>query len=156
MLSRVPRGFPAALAVIGLLVSGPAAAQAVSEDIHSPVTGPTEICGITAFGAAAFIKAVRADPSLHRAQIDSDRFELFVSKDEFTQWVFTNETEPAHPAITCRQVSQDQTGAWVSNRSLRCDGDRATCDALFLEFESMDRAMAAELRRTIDDRRSQP
>jgi non-ribosomal peptide synthetase component F len=147
----MPCGLPAALAIVASLSSVPALAQTVSEDIHSPVRGPTEICGVTALLAADFIEAVDGDPRLSRAEINSDRFEMHVSADGWTQWVATLPTDPAHPAITCRHAYQDDAGNWVMNRQMRCDGSRATCDALFLEFQALDRALTEELKRTSDN-----
>jgi hypothetical protein len=133
-----------AIAQVSLLFSS-AAAQPVSEDIHELADGPSKLCGITANDAPALLASVRRDPRVRAEVIESERFELYASSDHRTQFVATLPGEPAHPAISCRQLSQDEEGNLHLTREMRCDASRAACDALFREFQELDERVRAEL-----------
>lgn len=129
-----------------LLSSGNAAgAQIVPEGIHSFAEGPSDLCGVVGNDALDIISRLRASSDHRQVALDSDRFELFVGPDDLDQWVVTRATEPAHPAVTCRDISQDAAGNWVQSREMRCDSTREACDRLFLEFQELDERLAREL-----------
>ena len=130
-----------------LTFSPVALAQTVPETIHRETEGPSTLCGVTGTNAAAIIQAVRKMPELTDRRISSERFELFSSSDETVQWVFTRPSEPAHPAITCREIRKDADGKVWMKRDMRCDADRVNCDNLFLEFQNLDGQLKAALRR---------
>lgn len=115
----------------------PVDAQPVPEGVHSEAQGPSTICGITGRDALDLKRQVTASAAYRLAR-QTDRFDLYVSADERDQWLFTHATEPAHPAATCRRLSQDAAGSWFISRQLRCDATRDACDRLFLELRALD------------------
>ena len=123
--------------LLSLGVTTPAAAQVVPEGIHSDARGPSTMCGLTGADALDLIRQVRASPSLIAQFSGSDRFDVYASSDSLTHWVFTKPSEPAHPAVTCRRLFQDD-GSWMQDRDIRCDAERAACDRLFTEFHELD------------------
>ena len=129
-----------------LTVPAVALVQAVPETIHSETDGPSTLCGVTGTNAAAIIQVVRKTPELTDRRISSERFELFSSSDGTVQWVFTRPSEPAHPAVTCREVRRNADGSVWMNRDMRCDADRVACDKLYLEFQNLDRQLKAAFR----------
>ncbi|MEQ1495897.1 MAG: hypothetical protein ABL912_09085 [Novosphingobium sp.] len=129
-----------------LTISQVALAQTVPETIHSDTKGPSTLCGVAGANAGAIIQSVRKMPGLTDRRISSERFELFSSPDDTIQWVFTRPNDPAHPAITCRQIRRDEDGQVWMKRDMRCDADRATCDKLFLEFQNLDGQLKAAMR----------
>jgi hypothetical protein len=126
-------------ALLAGLGTGTAFAQAVPEGIHSDAEGPAAMCGLSGRDAADLIRVLRESPSHHRQDENSAQFEFYLSADEMDTWVFTNGgRHPAHPTITCRHVFQSAEGSWYQTREMRCDSDRAACDALFPEFQALD------------------
>ena len=95
------------------------------------------MCGLHGADSHDFLRQVKASTALHRTQ-DSARFELFVSDDGLTLWVFTRPTEDAYPAVTCRRLNRDGQGHWIAKRSLRCEAGRIACDSLVVEFQRLD------------------
>ncbi|WP_292530062.1 hypothetical protein, partial [Mesorhizobium sp.] len=91
-------------------------AQQVTEGIHRNGQGPSTMCGFHGADALDLIRQVKASPALRRVPASS-RFELFVSADEMTQWVFTRPGEQAYPAITCRRLSRDSRGSGHQERT---------------------------------------
>jgi hypothetical protein len=104
------------------------------------------MCSLHGADAYDFLRQVKASMDLHRAQ-ESGRFELFVSDDGLTQWIFTRPTEDAYPAVTCRRLNRDGQGHWIAKRSLRCEAGRISCDRLFAEFQRLDE----QFRRSLAD-----
>ncbi|CDX19132.1 hypothetical protein MPLB_1750022 [Mesorhizobium sp. ORS 3324] len=129
-----------------ILIAGADTSRA--ETVYGYEHGPSTMCDIHGADTADFLSQVRAGASLHQAPA-SDRFELFVSDDGLTQWVFTKSSEAAYPAVTCRRIVQDSQGNWISNREIRCEADRAACDGLTEEFEELD----DQLRRSLADKK---
>jgi len=133
---------------IALLVGAPSpsGAQSVPEGVHSLANGPAEMCGIVGDDATDLLATARRSPDLRAVPIFSDRFELFEGGDPvFYQLVATLPSEPAHPAVSCREL-YEEGGTLRMKRSMRCDAERADCDALFQEFQALD----AELTRAME------
>jgi hypothetical protein len=120
-------------------------AQLVPEGIHQNANGPVELCGLKGTNVAALVLAARGSDELRSTPIDSDRFELFASKDSLKQLVFTRSTEAAYPAATCRHAFKVADGSWQQTRDMRCEATREACDKLFLEFQDLDQRLAASL-----------
>lgn len=134
-----------AVAVIIAAFPQAAGAQAVPEGIHQNANGPAEMCGLVGRDARDLIKKARASPNLVLTDIGSDRFELFQSDPPTYQLVATKPSEPAHPAVSCRRLFEEN-GSLQIDRSMRCDAGRSVCDALFIEFQELDAAMIKAVR----------
>lgn len=106
------------------------------------------MCDIHGADTADFLRKVRARASFHQAPA-SARFELFVSDDRVTQWVFTEPSEAAYPAVTCRWLDKDSQDHWIIKRKIRCEADRAACDRLADEFQKLD----DQVRRSLADKK---
>jgi hypothetical protein len=124
-----------------LLFVSAAAAQAplIPEGIHGMAKGPVAICGITASSVAEFRGKVEGS-ALKRQDV-GEHFDVFASdmtEDGLVQWAFTKPGEPAYPAATCRRVYKTRDGAWRSERRMRCEAGRGSCDTLFLQFRQVD------------------
>lgn len=116
----------------------PSGAQSVPEGIHSLAVGPATMCGIVGADATDLLATARRSPDLRAVPIPSDRFEMFEGGDPLRyQLVATLPTEPAHPAVSCREL-YEEGGTLRMKRSMRCDAERADCDALFQEFQALD------------------
>ena len=152
-MSRVGRASCAAALVAACLggLSGPASAQPAPNAAPADPRATTEMCGVRAESAPAFLEAVRRNPRFQR-QTGNARFDLFSSGNQRSQWAATKAGEPAHPAVTCREVTngEDGSGGLTLARKMRCDAAPAACAALLREFEALDdqvRAQLAERRR---------
>ncbi len=128
------------------LVASPqaAGAQSVPEGVHQNATGPAEICGLSARDAEELAQKVRTAPHLRPVATGSSRFDAYDTADGLTQFVVTRPSEPAHPAVTCREGYQED-GAWMTRRTMRCDAGREACDKLFLEFQEVDEQLRKHL-----------
>lgn len=135
------------LALITLAACSPALmAQQVPEGIHSPASGPVNLCGHVEPDLVAFETWVRANPSLQEDE-GTDRFEVFNAvRAPLRQYILARPSEPAYPAITCRLFSNRPDGGSNMTRQMRCDASREACDALFIEFQELDARVLAELR----------
>jgi len=124
----------------------PSSAQSVPEGIHSLADGPAAMCGIVGADATDLLATARRSSGLRAVLIPSDRFEMFEGGEPVKyQLVATLPTEPAHPAVSCREL-YEEGGALRMKRSMRCDADRANCDALFLEFQALDAEFTSAIR----------
>lgn len=123
-----------------IAIAGTSGAETVYRYKH----GPSTMCGIHGADSGDFLRHVRAQGSLHQAPA-SERFDLFVSDDGLTQWVFTKPSEKAYPAVTCRRFDKDQQGNWIANRELRCETDSPVCDRLADEFQKLDEQLRRSL-----------
>ena len=143
-MNRARRAFGAgALASVCLgTLSTPSLAQPAPAD---PST-ITQMCGVTAQSAPAFLEAVRRNPRFQR-QTGTARFELFSSGNQRSQWAATKPGEPAHPSVTCREVTNgdDGQGSLTLMRRMRCDAAPAACAALLQEFEALDEQVRAQI-----------
>lgn len=110
--------------------------------VQSP---PTRMCGLTGSSAQDFIDQARRSTTLLPWPSDTRRFEIFQTAEPHYQLVVTTPTEPAHPAASCRETDLEN-GVWTLKRDMRCDGVRADCDALLVEFQALDAAMTRYLR----------
>lgn len=127
------------LAVV-LIVAAPfpSGAQSVPEGVHRLADGPAAMCGIVGADASDLLATARQSADLRAVPIASDRFEMFEGGDPVRyQLVATLPREPAYPAVTCREL-YEEGGALRMKRSMRCDAERADCDALFREFQALD------------------
>jgi hypothetical protein len=129
---------------VGALAWSVAAAQTVPEGIHRPGSDHEQMCGLEGRDALDLMEKARKSRELHRVDIQSPRFELFETAKPKYQLVITRPSEPAHPAVSCRHVYEED-GATQMERSMRCDASRAACDALFLEFQALDEQMKRAL-----------
>lgn len=147
---RASRAAALVIACLGAL-PGSAAAQPALGVAPADPRPTTEMCGVTAQTAPAFLDAVRRNPRFQR-QTGNARFDLFSSGNQRSQWAATKPGEPAHPAVTCREITngEDGRGGLTLVRKMRCDAAPAACTTLLREFEALDdqvRAQLAERRR---------
>jgi len=139
-----PTGLACLTALLLLTPAGATSAQSVPESIHSEAQGPTQLCGLTADSVAALRTKAASSETLRVVPIDTPRFELYADADQTYQLIFTRPSEAAYPAATCRHTF-DEDGSVRMNRSMRCEGGRAECDALFLEFQALDAQLTSAL-----------
>jgi hypothetical protein len=107
------------------------------------------MCGFTAKNTRDLLAQVRASKRVTEKELNSPRFEAYVSGDQLTQLVFTKAGEPAHPAVTCRHAYPDKDGAYHLGRNMHCEASREACDQLFLEFQLLDKRTVQEIRREL-------
>lgn len=118
--------------------SSPSGAQSVPEGVRRLTDGPAAMCGIVGTDASDLLATARQSAYLRAVPIPSDRFEMFEGGEPVQyQLVATLPTEPAYPAVSCREL-YEEGGALRMKRSMRCDAERADCDALFQEFQALD------------------
>lgn len=125
---------------VALLVGCPSSsgAQSVPEGVHRLADGPAAMCGISGTDARDLLATARQSANLRAVPIPSDRFEMFEGGEPVRyQLVATLPAEPAYPAVSCREL-YEEGGALRMKRSMRCDAERADCDALFQEFQTLD------------------
>lgn len=125
---------------VALLMGAPSptSAQSVPEGVHRFADGSAAMCGIVGADATDLLATARQSADLTAVPIASDRFEIFEGGDPVRyQLVATLPTEPAYPAVSCRELYEDG-GALRMKRSMRCDAERSACDALFQEFQTLD------------------
>jgi hypothetical protein len=144
-VGRASRAAALAIACLGGL-SAPASAQPAPGGAPTDPRTTTEMCGVTAQSAPAFAEAVRRNPRFQR-QTGNARFDLFSSGNQRSQWAATKAGEPAHPAVTCREVTngEDGRGGLTLERKMRCDAAPAPCVALLREFEALDEEVRAQI-----------
>jgi hypothetical protein len=103
----------------------------------SEATGPPSMCGLSASSTQELAQAVRTAPRLAKANVQSDRFEVYATSDRMQEFVLTLEGAPAHPAVACREISHEN-GALELKRYMNCSGEREACNRLFLDFRTLD------------------
>ncbi|WP_324134445.1 hypothetical protein [Bosea sp. (in: a-proteobacteria)] len=127
----------------------PSSAQTVPDGIYRRADGPAKMCGLIGRNATDVLAQARQSPDFRVIpNLSSDRFEMFetIRGEPFKfQLVATRPSEPAFPAVTCRELYQGGGGLRMT-RTMQCDADRAACDALFLEFQAFDAQLTQTLR----------
>jgi hypothetical protein len=104
------------------------------------------MCGVTGRDANDLMRLVRQNRRFSQQPAQSPRFEVLQSKDSNMQWVFTKSSEPAYPAVSCREFYRDESGGTSQRRNLRCDASRGACDNLFQELSDRDERMIRAVR----------
>ena len=105
--------------------------------LMSEANGPPSMCGLSASDTEGLAKVVRATPRFAKADVRSDGFEVYDTADRMQEFVITTESNPAHPAVACREIRQEKGGLQL-NRYMNCGGSREACNRLFLDFRTLD------------------
>jgi hypothetical protein len=103
----------------------------------SEATAPPAMCGLSANSTEELAQAVRTAPRFAKASISSDRFEVYGTSDRMQEFVLTRDGQPAHPAVACREI-RNENGALELKRYMNCSGPREACNQLFLDFRTLD------------------
>jgi len=143
LIVRVQRALgAAALSMLGI---GPFPALAQPAAAGAADFQQTHMCGVSAASAPAFLAALGTDARLQERPGNA-RFQIYASADQRFSWAATRSSEPAHPAVTCREVGPDpDNGRLTITRSMRCDGPRPACEALHAEFQALDDGVRARI-----------
>lgn len=132
------------LALALLLTAAPLQAQPVPEGIHSLEQGPPDLCGTTAPDIPALEAALAARlPSLP----GNERYVAYEDAPNLRIWTFTTAAHPAHPAVACRSVVEEN-GNVATRTEISCHSTRASCDALYREFDELNARTMRELGQT--------
>jgi hypothetical protein len=67
-----------AVCVVALIASS-ASSQVIQEGVHTEVTGPSDMCGISGINALAIREKLRSEPSISEKASGSSRFETYFS-----------------------------------------------------------------------------
>lgn len=105
--------------------------------LMTEANGPPSMCGLSASDTEGLAKVVRATPRFAKADVRSDAFEVYDTADRMQEFVITMESNPAHPAVACREIRQEN-GDLRLNRYMNCSGSREACNRLFLDFRALD------------------
>jgi len=103
----------------------------------SEVSGPPSMCGLSARTTQELAQAVRAAERFKKAPVSSDRFEVYDTTDRMQEFVLTLARDPAHPAVACREI-RNENGELRLKRYMNCSGPRGACNQLFLNFRTLD------------------
>ena len=99
--------------------------------------GPPAMCGLSAKTTQDLARAVRSATQLKKADVRSDRFEVYDTADHMQEFVLTREGDPAHPAVACREL-RHENGELKLTRHMNCSGLRDACNRLFMDFRTLD------------------
>ena len=128
-------------ACAAMLVAAPVRAQPVPEGIHTEATGDMSLCGITGADVPAIQAQFIALDGVTELTVQ-DAYRAFSQEEPFRVWSFTTAANPAHPAVVCRTVVEEQ-GQVMVQMEIACAASREACDDLFRQFEALNQ-------RTID------
>ena len=107
------------------------------ELLLTEANGPPSMCGLSADDTEGLTQLVRTTPSLAKAAVKSDGFEVYDTADRMREFVITLEANPAHPAVACREITREN-GELRLTRYMNCSGSREACNRLFLDFRALD------------------
>lgn len=124
MFSRALGGIAALISVL------PASASAV------------ELCGEKIVDLPTYIATLTA-PGLSRLS-ESDKY-ISVKGTQGKTWTVTKPANPAHPAIVCREM-KEQNGAVVVKSNASCAASQSACEAMMAEFKQLD----VEMRKSVE------
>jgi hypothetical protein len=85
---------------------------------------------------AAALTAIKARWDLERFSRDDGWLGFSDSRNKVI-WTFAPAGHPAYPAVIKRAMVQDGNGVKVKTTA-RCEGPKAACDQLLLEFKALD------------------
>jgi len=108
-----------------------------SDLLLTEANGPPAMCGLSASDTEGLAKAIRSTPKFVKADIKNGGFEVYDTSDRMQEFVITLESNPAHPAVACREIRQEN-GELRLNRYMNCSGQRDACNRLFLDFRALD------------------
>jgi len=103
--------------------------------------GPPSMCGLSASDTEGLAQSVRSSPGFAKAEVKSDAFEVYDTADRMLEFVITLESNPAHPAVACREIRREN-GDLRLTRYMNCSGRREACNRLFLDFRSLDSTLS--------------
>jgi hypothetical protein len=111
--------------------------QLFPDSLMSEASGPPSMCGLSASDTEDLARSVRAGERLSRADVPSDRFEVYDSADRMQEFVVTSSAHAAHPAVACREITREN-GELRLTRYMNCSGPREECNRLFRRFRALD------------------
>jgi hypothetical protein len=108
-----------------------------------------EICDVEFDNLGTLLQEMQSDP---RYEVEGSELYLgFVDGlDRKRTWAFTTPANPAHPAVICRSLVQQQD-AWVVDTRLVCGGPKQACDRMVADFDDLDKRMAEYLKAKKDE-----
>jgi hypothetical protein len=124
-----------------LVLAGVAQAQ----EGYFRAEGQVALCGLAAANQPALLAQLRATPDLAAEPSGSPRFTLLRAADGLTDWLLTTAADPAHPAVSCRQLGLNAEGRVQMHRGLHCDAAKTACDQLWAELRELDAALRTQL-----------
>ena len=128
-----------------MMISQIAQAQSVPEGIHKDRAGAPTLCGLTSATLADIERQVLNDKEFVEEN-STDQYRVFNRERDFVQMVFPRLNLHPFAMATCRKLVESGSGTTMQ-RGLECDGTRAQCDAVFLEFRALDDRMLKSLKR---------
>lgn len=102
-----------------------------------------ELCGEKIVDLPTYIATLTA-PGLSRLS-ESDKY-ISVKGTQGKTWTVTKPANPAHPAIVCREM-KEQNGAVVVKSNASCAASQSACEAMMAEFKQLD----VELRKNVEN-----
>jgi hypothetical protein len=108
-------------------------AQPNADDVHSQVSGPSTICGVTASDARSFQLAVR-DSAHYSLLSENEDYYVVISDDKMTIWAFSMPNSAEPPSAICTRLERTADGIINGNFGMRCDGEKADCDEVYGEW----------------------
>lgn len=132
---------------IGLVASfgTPAAAQPVPEGIHSEGDERPEVCGLRAASVPALEAQIQTRSDFETLPTTTEHYRAFAISEGMRILTFTTPSNPAHPAVVCRQVADNGNGGSTIQTTIACYNSRENCDWLYREFEALTRRMLGRM-----------
>jgi hypothetical protein len=115
----------------------------VPEGIHSPATQQPKLCGFTAANLTDLQQKIMSDPGF-REENSNDRYRVFNRQEDYIQFVFPRPGFLEFGMATCMKLVQTSAGTTME-RSMHCEGTRAECDKIFIEWEEHDKEVRQSL-----------
>jgi len=109
-----------------------------------PTIAPTEELPSTIGypSVAAALSALRAREDVNIAV--EDGWTIITEPGGLTIWSFSPPDQPAYPAVA-RRVFYQEAGAWFIKMDVRCEAEKAPCDQLQSDFETLNENMRAAM-----------
>ena len=93
-----------------------------------------DLCGLAGDNFAEFEKALANDPNFAEENSTQD-YRVYVADEPVLRiLVIARERETAFPMAYCRTFHPNPDGTTRFERNMHCEGDKADCDAVFMEF----------------------
>lgn len=139
---------------LGLVTAAALAAAAsqsdtadILDEAYSKSGAEIDLCGISAPTFSEFEEALLRDAYFHEENSNSEYRVFVATTPEFRQLVIARPRETAFPMAYCRTLMSNTDGSTSLRRNMHCQGDKADCDEVFMEFYRHDEAILRSIER---------
>lgn len=102
------------------------------------------VCGLE-FVSPQQLETLVAEKIGEPPNVNDPQYQTYFDEAASVAWAFTTQSNPAHPAVVCREIVSKGKDV-VVNLVVRCGSTKQACDAMVATWENLNQRMIRELK----------